>query len=177
MKPAEAFIGRPIRSLQTMLRVLAENDWRYVSLIPDGIYGPDTARAVTIFQRRNGIPPTGVTDQATWDAIVAAYGPALVERSAPQPMVLALEPGEVIHRGQRSAAVPVVQGVLLVLSQVWGIPAPGQGFALDEATAQAVAAFQTLAALPPTGELNRMTWKHLALHYPLAMGVGRKKGQ
>ena len=29
MKPKEAFLGQPIRSLQTMLRVLAENDDAY----------------------------------------------------------------------------------------------------------------------------------------------------
>ena len=44
MKPTESFLGQPIRSLQTMLRVLAENDDEYKVLIPDGIYGPDTCR-------------------------------------------------------------------------------------------------------------------------------------
>ena len=34
MKPKETFLGQPIRSLQTMLRVLAENDDAYKPLIP-----------------------------------------------------------------------------------------------------------------------------------------------
>ena len=60
MKPKETFLGQPIRSLQTMLRVLAENDDAYKPLIPDGIYGPDTMEAVRIFQRLHRLPITGV---------------------------------------------------------------------------------------------------------------------
>ena len=35
MRPTESFIGQPIRSLQTMLRVLAEENPRYIRVIPD----------------------------------------------------------------------------------------------------------------------------------------------
>ena len=52
MKPETFFTGRPIRSLQTMLRVLGESKGREVTLIPDGIYGPQTMAAVTDFQRQ-----------------------------------------------------------------------------------------------------------------------------
>ena len=78
MKPEAFFIGRPVRSLQTMLRVLGESKGREVMLIPDGIYGPQTMAAVTDFQRQAGLPPTGIADQATWEAVVAAYEPALI---------------------------------------------------------------------------------------------------
>ena len=54
MKPKDSFLGQPIRALQTMLRVLAENNDKYKMLIPDGIYGPDTMEAVRVFQRRPG---------------------------------------------------------------------------------------------------------------------------
>ena len=47
MRPGESFVGQPIRSLQTMLRVLGESDRKYQRLIPDGIYGPQTIAAVT----------------------------------------------------------------------------------------------------------------------------------
>ena len=45
---------------------------------------------------------------------------------------------------------------------------PGRTGILDEATAQSLAAFQSLSDLPQTGELDKQTWKHLALHFPLA---------
>ena len=31
-----------------------------------------------------------------------------------------------------------------------------------------IEAFQSLSGLPQTGELDKITWKQLALHYPLA---------
>ena len=71
MRPGESFVGQPIRSLQTMLRVIAERDDRQPTIIPDGIYGPDTMTAVSAFQRNHGMPITGVADQDTWESIVA----------------------------------------------------------------------------------------------------------
>ena len=61
------YAGKPIRSLQTMLRVIASVDSEEAHIIPDGIYGPQTMQAVSRFQRRHGIPVTGITDQTTWD--------------------------------------------------------------------------------------------------------------
>ena len=78
MRPPDSFISQPIRSLQTMLRILAEDDPSHKSIVPDGIYGPETMAAVSIFQRKHGLPATGVTDQATWEAIAQAYEPAFV---------------------------------------------------------------------------------------------------
>ena len=66
MKPGESFVEQPIRSLQTMLRVIAEDDRRLPTVVPDGIYGPSTMTAVTAFQRLYGLPITGITDQPTW---------------------------------------------------------------------------------------------------------------
>ena len=86
MRPGESFIEQPVRSLQTMLRVLAEDDRRLPTVVPDGIYGPGTMNAVTAFQRRSGIPVTGVVDQNTWEQIVAAYEPALVRIGKAEPI-------------------------------------------------------------------------------------------
>ena len=61
MRPPESFIGQPIRSLQTMLRLIAEDAPGHVRVIPDGIYGPETMQAVAAFQRIHGLSATGVT--------------------------------------------------------------------------------------------------------------------
>lgn len=50
MNDADFYIGKPIRSLQTMLRVIAAADEAIPQVVPDGIYGPDTEAAVTAFQ-------------------------------------------------------------------------------------------------------------------------------
>lgn len=169
MRPPESFIAQPVRSLQTMLRVIAQEDERQPSLIPDGIYGNQTTSAVAAFQRNHGIPSTGVTDQSTWEAIVAAYEPALIRVGPAQPIEIILEPGQIIRRGEAQPNVYLLQAVLIVLSDIYSsITPPGMNGVLDDATAAALEAFQSLSGLPETGELDKVTWKQLALHYPLA---------
>lgn len=174
MRPAESFVGQPIRSLQTMLRVLAEHDNRYFSVIPDGIYGPETMAAVSNFQRTHGLAVTGITDQPTWEAIVAEYTPALILIDEAQPVEIILNPNEVLRHGDESPYLYVAQALLQVLSEVYSsIGSPSQNGILDEATADAIASFQALNKLPTTGNLDKITWKHLALHFPLAANLGK----
>ena len=152
-----------------MLRVIAESDPTQPSVVPDGIYGPNTVTAVTAFQRRSGLPATGVTDQDTWDAIVRAYEPALILVGEAQPIEVILEPGQVIRRGESHPNIFLVQGMLAVLSQAYGsVSQPGFGGVLDLPTAESLGSFQELSFLPVTGELDRITWQQLALQYPLA---------
>lgn len=171
MKPEESFLNQPIRSLQTMLRVLAEQDPRHETLIPDGIYGPATVSAVSKFQRIHGLPVTGVTDQDTWERIVAEYEPALVYIDEAEPLAIILEPNEVIRRGQRHPNIYLVQAILAVLDETYQSigPVDHTGI-LDEPTYLALSNFQNLSGLPRTGQLDKRTWKALALHYPQAAG-------
>ena len=172
MRPPESFIGQPIRSLQTMLRVLAEDSDDYIPLIPDGIYGPETRNAVTVFQRRHGIPATGVADQQTWETVVTKYEPVLVRTDAAQPLYIVLNPGQVIRKGERHPNIYLVQAILTVLSETYeSIPRPSATGLLDEATADALASFQQQSGLPMTGNLDKVTWKQLALHYPPAANL------
>ena len=169
MKPAESFVDQPIRSLQTMLRTIASIEPSQMNVMPDGIYGSQTAAAVRSFQRRQGLPVTGVAYQATHERIVQEYRRAWIEANKAQPVQITLEPGQVIRRGEKNNHIWLVQSMLTVLHLLDpAIPAPGHSGTLDPATAEAVAAFQTLAGLPPTGEIDKRTWKDLALYYALA---------
>lgn len=172
MRPAESFIGQPIRSLQTMLRVIAEDDPSHISVVPDGIYGPDTAASVSRFQGIHGLPVTGITDSDTWDRIVAEYEPALIRRDEAQPLQIVLNPGRIIRKGERSPHIYLVQSMLIVLADSYeSIPRPVVNGILDDTTADSLSSFQYLTGLPMTGNLDKETWKHLALHYPLAAMV------
>ena len=169
MRPTDSFVAQPVRSLQNMLRVIAQEDDRQPSLIPDGIYGNQTIRAVTAFQRNNGLPATGVTDQKTWEAIVSVYEPATVRIGPAQPLEIILEPGQVLRRGDRVPNIYVLQAVLQVLSDAYSsITPPAHTGVLDDATVISLQTFQELTGLPQTGEADKVTWKQLALHYPLA---------
>lgn len=173
MRPGESFVGQPVRSLQTMLRVLAEHNDMYDTVVPDGVYSPQTMRAVSKFQRIHGLPVTGITDQRTWEEIAARYEPALIFVDEAQPVEVILNPNEVLRFGDSSPYLYVAQAMLLVLSQTYGsIGIPLVTGILDDATADSLSSFQALIGLPMTGELDKHTWKHLALHFPLAANLG-----
>lgn len=169
MKPAESFVNQPIRSLQTMLRTIASIEPNQINVMPDGIYGSQTAAAVRSFQRRQGLNPTGIVDQATFDRVVQEYERAYIEAEKAQPVQINLDPGKIIRRGERNNHIYLVQSMLTVLSLLDPtIPVPPHSGVLDPKTAESVAVFQTIAGLPPTGEIDKRTWKDLALYYALA---------
>lgn len=172
MRPPESFLGQPIRSLQTMLRFIAEMDPSHERIIPDGIYGPETLSAVSTFQRIHGLPATGVTDNRTWDTVVEIYEDALVDQLEAEPLLIILNPGQVIRKGERHPHLYLVQAILTVLSESYeSISKPAATGILDDATADALATFQSLQGLPMTGNLDKHTWKALALQYPLAANL------
>lgn len=176
MRKPESFIGQPIRSLQTMLRIIAEHDPVHETVIPDGIYGPETLSAISTFQRLHGLPITGVTDQQTWDAIVVHYEEARVQQQEAEPLLLMLNPGQIIRKGERHPHMYLVQAILTVLAEEYdSITRPDSTGILDDATADALASFQGLSGLPMTGHLDKQTWRHLALQYPLAANPERTR--
>lgn len=168
MRPPESFIEQPVRSLQTMLRVIAEDDRRLPTVVPDGIYGPSTMNAVTAFQRREGIPVTGIVDQITWESIVVAYEPAIIRVGKAEPIEIIMDPGEVFRIGDSSPYIYLLQSMLTQLSQDHStIAPPGHSGVMDEETSDSLSAFQRLAGLMVTGELDKVTWKHLARQFSL----------
>lgn len=168
MRPAESFVAQPIRSLQTMLRVIAEDDPTLPTLVPDGVYEQPTITAVSAFQRRRGLPVTGVTDQQTWEAIVEDYDKAYVRIAKAQPIEIIMDPGKVYRLGDYSPNLYLLQSMLLYLSQLHpSIDTPSHNGTLDSPTSEALAGFQLLAGLPPTGELDKLTWKYLVNQFTL----------
>ena len=62
--------------------------------------------------------------------------------------------------------------MLMVLSDVYkSVAEPTHSGILDEPTSDSLSTFQILSGLPMTGTLDKHTWKHLALQYPLAANL------
>ncbi len=168
MRPNESFVSQPIRSLQTMLRVLAEADRSLPSVVPDGIYGATTMQAVSAFQRKNGLPVTGVTDEPTWLAIVEAYEPALVIVGPAEPIEIIMDPGQVYILGDESPYILLAQSMLIFLAGDFAaIPSPNHTGVLDRETARSLSGFQMLNGLPETGQLDKITWRNLSRQFTL----------
>ena len=172
MRPPESFVGQPVRSLQTMLRVIGEDTGQDRTVIPDGFYGNNTRDAVSEFQRGRGLPATGVADENTWQRIVAEYPDALTRVGSAEPLQLILNPGQVIRTGESHPYLFLIQAMLTALEGAYGsIPSAPMTGVLDLPTADSLSSFQRLSRLPETGEVDKITWKHLARHYPLAVNL------
>lgn len=169
MKPGESFLQQPVRSLQTMLRVIADDDDALPTVIPDGIYGQQTIQAVNAFQTKYNLPITGVTDQSTWEQIVKIYEGTLIRIDKAEPIEVIIDPGKVFRKGEQGPYIFLLQSILTQLSfDSQLIPRPNHTGVLDDATANSLRAFQRLSTLPETGELDKITWRHLAKQFALS---------
>lgn len=69
----EGATGKAVEQLQTYLRVISQNLDAVPPVTVDGVYGPQTIRAVEAVQSLYGMPVTGYVGPLTWNAIVELY--------------------------------------------------------------------------------------------------------
>lgn len=168
MRPNDSFVSQPVRSLQTMLRVIAKDNNRLPLVVPDGIYGPSTMNTVAAFQRLYGIPITGITNQTTWEEISNAYMQSQINIGKAAPIEVLLEPNQIISKGEQNPYIYLLQGMLANIAQSNSlIPTPGLTGILDTDTSESLIAFQRIAGLNETGDLNRLTWLYLVNYFNL----------
>ena len=167
------FVGRPVESMQYMLRVLSQGDNRLIPVTPDGIYGQNTMAAVIAFQRANGLPSTGVMNLTTWEALVRQSRRESVRQDFAEPIRPILNPGQVLSPGQANYHAALAQVMLRTLASVYGgIPMVQVNGVMDAPTVAAVRRFQSLGDLPVTGAADRSTWQSLARQCTMAAGNG-----
>lgn len=65
--------NKDVREFQTYLRVIGQNISQIPVIEATGYFGPETERAVLIFQRLYGLEPTGFVGSPTWDAAAREY--------------------------------------------------------------------------------------------------------
>lgn len=174
MNESAAFLGSPVRSLQTMLRLISAVKPEIPPVIPDGVYGMSTMRSVTALQRYLRLPATGVVDLATWNEIIVLYYEAVEELLSPQPLEIFLQPGQRITRGEENQHIHLVQAMFRAIGTlVDEVPTVELNGRNDEATTRAIIWLQQTSDLPATGELDRRTWRYLVGLYRLIAFDGK----
>lgn len=168
-------IGQPVRSLQTMLRAIAQYDNEVLPVVPDGIYANDTIASVSSFQRRHGLPITGITDMDTWYAVADEYRRALVEISPAASVNPIFQRGQVIRANEVNEHLYMIHGMLIALhSHYESLPLVSCNNVHDAASVTAIQWLQSRAGVEPSGDITRLTWKNLSHLYRLTVGDGTK---
>ena len=170
------FLGRSVTSLQTMLRVIALQDHSCPMVIPDGIYGEQTAKAVAVQQKRAGLPQTGITDYATWEAICGTYRAAAVEVEPAAPLEVVMDPNQAILEGSDNLHVLLIQAMLQTLHEIYdNIDGCALTGTCDERTVCAIRSLQRCCGMPESGILDKRLWQLLTGLYTQATGDGDRK--
>lgn len=164
-----------IRNLQTMLRVISKASKEIPPVVPDGIYGNQTAASVRSFQKAAGLPQTGATDEPTWRNISTAYLALAPATAEPEPLRILLAQDQVLGPGSDNTHIYLVQAMILALSDYYvNFPALTVTGLLDRDTEHAIKQLQKISNLPETGIVDRRVWKRLVSLYRLAVGNGKR---
>lgn len=158
----ELYISELQRYLRTILQ--QENPPRFISI--DGILGEETQREIRAFQQSVGLPPTGIVDSLTWEAIFDEYN-RILRRGAQSVGVTAFPSADArLTIGARGDAVLLLQLMINALSARFAnIPYAPQTGIYDTATAEAVSRLQQLFRLPADGVTDLATWNAIAGAY------------
>ena len=157
-----------ISNLQRYLRQLSYFDEDIPPIVVSGEWNRETQEALTAFQRKNSLPPSGVADEQTWNLLFAQYLSSIDEHSEPQrvPLFPRAPLGESIGYGDKGFIVEVIQYMLSELSVFYdgleGVEITGS---FDSATEAAVSEFQKRNLFPQTGRVDKRTWDRLVKEF------------
>lgn len=168
------YIGKPVRSLQTMLRVIAADQQNIPMQIPDGIFGQNTEQSVKAFQQEHGLPADGVVDLTTWDAISEQFEKSSINLSREPTLQPAFTPRQTIFPGEQNHHISLLQAIMHVLSQKYNnLPDTALTGVYDRQTQDAVQKIKALFGHESDdAELHRDFVDDLFALYRCAAGDG-----
>ena len=159
-----------VRNLQRYLRRLSQNgEGDGVFSVPiDGIYGSQTARAISEFQRTRGLAVTGRADRITWDMLFDEYEKLVREKDTRifADFFPSLPAEYVTEFGEVSSFISLLQFVLDELRISYDtLPSFDMTGTFDRDTSLAVKEFQRIHGITMTGKVDINTWNRLSDAY------------
>lgn len=163
--------GTPIEDIiygiQIKLLFLSRINDKIKRVNADGIYGDETYESVASFQEYYGLPKTGSVDYDTFTLLTEVYLDVSERNKKPAAAVhftRDLSNGSA-SSGQEFDLVKSIQMMLNTNGIMYDIERLEENGIYDQPTRNAVAKFQYINGLPPTGETDRDTWNVLCQVY------------
>lgn len=153
--------GIYIRLLHYILRTIAYFDSEIPLLASGGmVFNENTVKMVLAFQKKYGLPTTGVVDKMTWGKLIEVYNDTI--NSIPKEYLEYIDEffgGRQITLGMTGEDVRRLQKILLKICREKGnIPGVRVTGEYDELTEQSVRVLQKLLQLPVNGIVGGATW-------------------
>lgn len=148
--------------LQMFLRYIARFAEGIEKVEPDGVYGPETKKAVADFQRKAGIPVSGIADFETWTKIVESYDD--LQKKHRFPHEIAAYPPEIPHlkEGDDFEEIYFLQIMLRRIAKIYkNIESPDLTGVYDPKTSRAVDDFARIYGKESGGKVDRELWNIL----------------
>lgn len=145
-----------VTHIQNMLRKLSFYNDDIRRVVPDGLYGKQTAESVASFQRSQGLPETGEVDNDTWDRLVVTYDETLKYEELKICLEIFNENGKEFSKGDAGASIYVIQAMMVALAEQFSNVGPVYVTGIyDDATSRAVDRIQVISGITPNGKIDR----------------------
>ena len=161
-----------ITNLQKYLRQLSYFNDDIQPIAINGTWNDETRNALIAFQRMNGLSPTGVADEQTWNLLFSQYMNSLEENSPPSRVsFFPREPsGQSIGLGDESFIVSVIQYMLSEIAVLYdGFESVEITGKYDEDTQAAISEFQKRNLFPQSGRVDKRTWDRIVISLDSAL--------
>jgi len=167
-------LGRPIQSIQTLLRRISASDTDIPPVIPDGIFGEQTEASVIAFRTKYGPqPPSGEIDYETWLQIIAVHDDIVFAQASPQAINLFPE-DLVITPGSNSVHLLPIQGMLAVLADTFPQFSSGTISGIhDDGSVQTIKQLQKIFGIPENGTIDKTFWRQFVPFYETHIVSGK----
>ncbi len=157
--------GDNVRLIQYYLAVISYFDNQIPAAEVDGEFGPMTKSAVTVFQQRFGIEPTGEVNRDTWNQLQKTY--TEVSEFLKKEYVTAgdeIYPGRILSIGMTGDDVSSLQKLIQKISEKnSSVPTVEVTGTFDDQTEQAVRTIQSMNSLPVNGRVGLVTWNRILM--------------
>ncbi len=169
--PEDNYISNPVMSIQSILRtVLFYDNDDISSLIPDGIYGPETTRAVKNFQEKHNLENSGVIDFNTWNVIIDEYKQTLKTYAPPTNAAIYPSADFTISPNEENPHLFVIQAMMNNIAVRYkNIPKNELNGIHDETSVNAVSALQKVFGMNRSGIINKAFWEFLLRLYEVTV--------